>query len=66
MPDASFADHFSAAATEYARFRPHYPPALFQWLAGIVRQRRVAWDCATGNGQAAVALAGHFETVVAT
>lgn len=66
MPDASFADHFSAAATEYARFRPHYPPALFQWLAGIVRQRRVVWDCATGNGQAAVALAGHFETVVAT
>lgn len=66
MPDASFADHFSAAAAEYARFRPHYPPALFDWLGGIVRQRRVAWDCATGNGQAAVALAAHVDTVVAT
>jgi hypothetical protein len=66
MPDASFADHFSASAAEYARFRPHYPPALFEWLGGIVRQRRVAWDCATGNGQAAVALAGRFDTVIAT
>lgn len=66
MPDASFADHFSATASEYARFRPRYPAALFEWLAGIVRQRRVVWDCATGNGQAAEALAGHFDTVVAT
>ena len=66
MPDASFADHFSATAAEYARFRPHYPPALFDWLAGTVRHRRLAWDCATGNGQAAVALARHFDAVVAT
>jgi len=29
------------------------------------RQQHV-WDCATGNGQAAVALADHFEHVVAT
>lgn len=27
---------------------------------------RVAWDCATGNGQAAIGLAEHFTNVVAT
>ncbi|MDH3748083.1 MAG: class I SAM-dependent methyltransferase [Gammaproteobacteria bacterium] len=26
----------------------------------------LAWDCATGNGQAAVSLAGHFDEVIAT
>ena len=62
----SFADHFSSGATDYARFRPGYPPALFEWLATTVRQHRVAWDCATGSGQAAVGLAPHFDQVVAT
>ena len=66
MPDARFADHFSARAAEYARFRPDYPPPLFTWLRGIVRKHRLAWDCATGNGQAAVALAEHFDGVIAT
>jgi SAM-dependent methyltransferase len=61
-----FKDHFSARAAEYARHRPGYPPALFDWLAGLVERRGVAWDCATGNGQAAVGLAGHFRRVVAT
>lgn len=41
MPDAGFADHFSAHAAQYARFRPDYPPALFAWLRGIVRQHRL-------------------------
>ena len=65
MPE-SFADHFSVAAADYARFRPDYPAALFDWLRTTVRQHAVAWDCATGNGQAAVSLAAHFEHVVAT
>ena len=29
-------------------------------------RRRLAWDCATGNGQAAVSLADHFDRVLAT
>ena len=61
-----FKDHFSAQAVDYARFRPRYPDELFRYLAGIVPERELAWDCATGNGQAAVALAGEFEHVVAT
>jgi ubiquinone/menaquinone biosynthesis C-methylase UbiE len=31
-----------------------------------VDRRRLAWDCATGNGQAALGLARHFDQVVAT
>lgn len=65
MPD-SFADHFSLTAADYARFRPDYPPALFEWLRTTVEHPRVAWDCATGNGQAAAGLAAHFGRVVAT
>lgn len=61
-----FKDRFSAQASEYARFRPHYPRALFQYLAEITPERTQAWDCATGNGQAAVPLAEFFDAVIAT
>jgi SAM-dependent methyltransferase len=62
----SFQDHFSGHAEQYARHRPTYPPALFAYLAEVAPARRLAWDCATGNGQAAGALAAHFDRVVAT
>lgn len=61
-----FADHFGSVAGAYAHYRPTYPAPLFDWLAGVAPARRRAWDCATGTGQAAVALAGHFSEVVAT
>src|SRR2546430_7765616 len=61
-----FKDHFSGHAVEYAKFRPHYPDELFQYLASISPQHELAWDCATGNGQAAVGLARHFDRVIAT
>lgn len=59
-------DHFSGHAARYAAHRPDYPPALFEHVAELAPGRALALDCATGNGQAAVALAGHFGTVVAT
>jgi SAM-dependent methyltransferase len=62
----SFEDHFSRQAADYARYRPDYPAALFEFLAGLAPDRRRAWDCATGNGQAALGLAGRFEAVLAT
>lgn len=62
----SAADHFSAQAAGYARHRPTYPQELFAWLVGQSAGRQLAWDCATGNGQAAVALAEHFDQVWAT
>jgi SAM-dependent methyltransferase len=62
----TFKDHFSAHSTDYARYRPHYPRALFSYLASISPARDFAWDCATGNGQAALGLAEFFQKVVAT
>jgi RimJ/RimL family protein N-acetyltransferase len=61
-----FADYFSGHAADYAAYRPGYPPALFERVAGLPRNHRLAWDAGTGNGQAAVGLAEHFECVVAT
>jgi SAM-dependent methyltransferase len=61
----AFKDHFSSQSAAYSRYRPSYPPALIRYVASLARDRRVAVDCATGNGQAAVALAEHFETVLA-
>lgn len=62
----TFKDHFSRLAAQYSAFRPSYPAALFDYLAGLCAHRGVAWDCACGNGQASVALASHFEQVIAT
>ena len=62
----SFADHFSGVSAGYAAFRPRYPDALFDLLAEAAPARDAAWDCATGNGQAAIGLARHFAHVIAT
>jgi len=61
-----FKDHFSKQAADYARFRPRYPREMFEYLGRIAPSRALAWDCATGNGQAAVGLAEVFERVIAT
>src|SRR5687767_2083297 len=59
-------DQFSKQADLYARFRPTYPPVLFDYILSYVNEKKIAWDCATGNGQAAVELANHFKKVFAT
>lgn len=61
-----FQDHFSTQAVGYAKARPTYPAELFAELARLAPGRGLAWDAGSGNGQAAVALAEHFEQVVAT
>jgi SAM-dependent methyltransferase len=61
-----FKDHFSGHAGDYARHRPDYPQALFDWLASIAASTGTAWDVACGNGQAAIGLAGQFRRVVAS
>lgn len=65
-PSPPPADHFSGLARAYVEFRPRYPAALFDWLAAQAPAREAAWDCATGNGQAALELAERFERVEAT
>ena len=62
----SFKDHFSKQAADYVKFRPRYPQKLFDYLGSIAPSRQFAWDCGTGNGQAAVGLASVFDRVIAT
>jgi ubiquinone/menaquinone biosynthesis C-methylase UbiE len=59
-------DTFGEKSEDYARLRPRYPAALLRWLAGQCQGHQAAWDCATGNGQAAVGLAPFFGVVHAT
>ena len=61
----SFKDHFSRQSTAYRRYRPGYPPELFEFVAAQSPDRRLALDGATGSGQAAVGLARHFDAVLA-
>ncbi len=61
-----FKDHFSRHAQNYAQHRPGYPARMFAYLASLVAQHELAWDCGTGNGQAAIGLAPHFDHVIAT
>lgn len=59
-------DNFSAQANAYAQFRPEYPQALFDFILDQAGEKKLVWDCATGNGQAAKVLCKHFEHVEAT
>lgn len=59
-------DNFSTQSDQYAKFRPAYPDALFDFLLSLVPRRENAWDCAAGNGQVALRLAAFFEHIAAT
>jgi len=59
-------DYFSQQSKAYATFRPTYPEDLYQFIFKHLKNRTIAWDCATGNGQVAQYLAKHFQTVYAT
>jgi len=66
LMSSQFHDHFSIVAKRYAHFRPHYPAALFDYLAALVGHEAVVWDCAAGSGQATMDLASRFRKVIAT
>ncbi len=59
-------NRFATGTNEYLRYRPTYPDALYEYLVSLCVKHNQAWDCATGNGQAAVALARYFKQVLAT
>jgi ubiquinone/menaquinone biosynthesis C-methylase UbiE len=61
-----FKDYFSNGSEEYRLYRPEYPDDLFAWLASLSAEKKLAWDCATGNGQAARQLAAYYDEVIAT
>lgn len=62
----TFKDHFSEHAANYASARPGYPQSMFDFIVKQCQRRHLAWDCATGNGQAALALSPHFDKVIAS
>jgi SAM-dependent methyltransferase len=62
----AFEDHFSGHSEQYAQSRPQYPDEIYAYLASIAPGRSLAWDCGTGNGQAALGLAKYFDRVHAT
>lgn len=57
---------FDDKADLYASSRPTYPKELFDFIASLVESHNEAWDCATGNGQAALGLSQVFSVVEAT
>lgn len=57
---------YSGVSSDYASVRPTYPAELFDWLASLLEHRDMAWDTATGSGQAALGLVPHFDRVIAT
>lgn len=59
-------DLFSTHSDQYAKYRPVYPPELYQFINSLVTEKKCAWDCATGNGQVAFELSKSFERVFAT
>jgi ubiquinone/menaquinone biosynthesis C-methylase UbiE len=62
----SFEDHFSRQSAQYAQYRPKYPDEIYAYLASLAPGHSLAWDCGTGNGQAAIGLAKYFDKVYAT
>ena len=59
-------DNFSVQASGYSKFRPQYPDDMIEYLVSFVRNKSVALDVATGNGQVAHKLSVYFKKVYAT
>ena len=57
-------DYFKAE--DYSKFRPKYPAKLFELLSSLTYEHEKAWDCACGNGQAAIGLVPYFDEIIAT
>ena len=66
MSTLVFKDHFSNHADLYLRYRPLYPANLYTFLSSLTKHHTLAWDCGSGNGQAAIGLAAFYNQVVAT
>jgi ubiquinone/menaquinone biosynthesis C-methylase UbiE len=59
-------DNFSAHSYEYQKCRPAFPVEMIWEIVELVKNRNLAWDCGTGNGQVAELLSPMFEEVIAT
>ncbi|MGN0003348.1 MAG: class I SAM-dependent methyltransferase [Sphingobacterium composti] len=59
-------DNFSVSPGQYAKYRPDYPQAMFDFIYPLLNEKAKAWDCGTGSGQVALELAKDFHEVEAT
>jgi ubiquinone/menaquinone biosynthesis C-methylase UbiE len=57
---------FSFKGEDYSKYRPQYPEELYKFISSLVKEHNKAWDCATGNGQAAIGLVPYFKEIIAT
>ncbi len=57
---------FLFRAEDYSKYRPQYPEKLFKFISSLANGHEKAWDCATGNGQAAIGLVPYFKEIIAT
>lgn len=61
-----FKDYFSDESSNYSKYRPDCPLEMYQFIISKVESRKLAWDCGTGNGQAALQIASYFDNVFAS
>lgn len=64
--DSSFKDNFSKQSDTYLKYRPTYPVELFRYVSTLTESHDLAWDCGTGNEQAAMGLTPFYQAVFAT
>ncbi|WCJ38451.1 S-adenosyl-L-methionine-dependent methyltransferases superfamily protein [Euphorbia peplus] len=57
---------YDKQAAIYADARPTFPSEWFTKLAALTPHHSLAWDAGTGNGQAALSIAEHYDKVIAT
>ena len=57
---------FDNSADRYARSRPRYPEAFYEWMANQAPALNRCWDAACGNGQSSIGLTRWFRHVEAT
>ncbi|KAL2528311.1 S-adenosyl-L-methionine-dependent methyltransferase superfamily protein [Forsythia ovata] len=57
---------FDKQAAIYLDARPTYPKDWYSMLADCTSHHSLAWDVGTGNGQAAIGVAEHYEQVIGT
>ncbi|XP_050215764.1 uncharacterized protein LOC126666902 [Mercurialis annua] len=57
---------FDKQAAIYAEARPNFPEKWFSMLSALTSHHSLAWDVGTGNGQAAINIAQHYDKVIAT
>ncbi|XP_022773812.1 putative methyltransferase DDB_G0268948 [Durio zibethinus] len=55
---------FDNQADLYLDARPTYPSEWYSMLAARTLHHNLAWDAGTGNGQAAIGVAEHYEQVI--